>query len=66
MPATETKVNLKPLGDRVVLEVLDDAEQTSGGIFIPDTAREKPQKGVMKCRLKLATRCFSLNTAALT
>jgi chaperonin GroES len=47
MPATETKVNLKPLGDRVVLEVLDDAEQTSGGIFIPDTAREKPQKGVI-------------------
>jgi chaperonin GroES len=47
MPATETKVNLKPLGDRVVLEVLDDAEQTTGGIFIPDTAREKPQRGVI-------------------
>lgn len=47
MPATETKVNIKPLGDRVVLEVLDDAEQTSGGIFIPDTAREKPQRGVI-------------------
>lgn len=47
MPATETKVNLKPLGDRVVLEILDDNEQTSGGIFIPDTAREKPQRGVI-------------------
>jgi chaperonin GroES len=47
MPATETKVNIKPLSDRVVLEVLNDAEQTAGGIYIPDTAREKPQQGVI-------------------
>lgn len=47
MPATETKVNIKPLSDRVVLEVIDETEQTSGGIFIPDTAREKPQKGLV-------------------
>ena len=47
MPATETKVQLKPLGDRVVLEVLNDTEQTTGGIFLPETAREKPQKGVV-------------------
>ncbi|MEB3287483.1 MAG: co-chaperone GroES [Vampirovibrionales bacterium] len=47
MPATQTKVNLKPLGDRVVLEVLNDNEQTSGGIYLPDTAREKPQRGVI-------------------
>jgi chaperonin GroES len=47
MPATETKVNIKPLADRVVLEVLNDTEQTAGGIYIPDTAREKPQKGVV-------------------
>lgn len=47
MPATETKVNLKPLGDRVVLEVLEESEQTVGGIFIPDTAREKPQRGLV-------------------
>jgi chaperonin GroES len=47
MPATETKVNLKPLGDRVVLEVLEESEQTVGGIFIPDTAREKPQRGLI-------------------
>jgi chaperonin GroES len=49
MPATETKekVNLKPLSDRVVLEVLNDTEQTAGGIYIPDTAREKPQRGVV-------------------
>lgn len=47
MPATQTETKLKPLGDRVVLEVLDDNEQTAGGIFIPDTAREKPQRGVI-------------------
>lgn len=45
MPATETKVNIKPLGDRVVLEVLDETEQTAGGIYLPETAREKPQRG---------------------
>jgi chaperonin GroES len=47
MPATETKINIKPLADRVVLEVLNDNEQTSGGIYLPDTAREKPQRGVV-------------------
>jgi len=47
MPATETKVNIQPLDDRVVLEVLADNEQTAGGIYIPDTAREKPQQGII-------------------
>lgn len=47
MPATETKVNIKPLSDRVVLEVLNENEQTAGGIYIPDTAREKPQQGLI-------------------
>lgn len=47
MPATKTDVKIKPLADRVVLEVLDDAEQTAGGIYIPDTAREKPQRGII-------------------
>lgn len=47
MPATETQVKLKPLGDRVVLEVMDETEQTAGGIYLPDTAREKPQRGVV-------------------
>ncbi len=37
--------NIKPLGERVVLKVIDDVEKTSGGIFIPDSAKEKPQKG---------------------
>lgn len=38
-------MTIKPLGDKVVLKVIDDAQQTQGGIFIPDSAKEKPQKG---------------------
>jgi chaperonin GroES len=47
MPATETQVNLKPLGDRVVLEVVESNDQTPGGIYLPDTAKEKPQTGII-------------------
>ncbi len=36
---------IKPLGERIVIKVIEDTEQTSGGIFIPDSAKEKPQKG---------------------
>lgn len=36
---------IKPLGDKIVIKVIEDGEQTSGGIFIPDSAKEKPQKG---------------------
>ena len=36
---------LRPIGDRVVVKIIEDTEQTSGGIFIPDSAKEKPQKG---------------------
>ena len=36
---------LKPLQDRIDIKVIEDTEQTSGGIFIPDSAKEKPQKG---------------------
>lgn len=36
---------IKPLSDRIVIKVIEDNEQTSGGIFIPDSAKEKPQKG---------------------
>jgi len=36
---------IKPLQDRIVIKVIDDVQQTSGGIFIPDSAKEKPQKG---------------------
>ena len=36
---------LRPLDDRVVLKVLDAEEMSSGGIVLPDTAKEKPQRG---------------------
>lgn len=36
---------LKPLDDRVVVEAMDAEERTSGGIVLPDTAKEKPQRG---------------------
>ena len=36
---------LRPLDDRVVLKVMDAEEKTAGGIVLPDTAREKPQRG---------------------
>lgn len=38
-------VNLRPLDDRVVVKVLDAEEKTAGGIVLPDTAKEKPQRG---------------------
>lgn len=41
------KVNIKPLADRVVIEPASAEEKTSGGLIIPDTAKEKPQKGVV-------------------
>ena len=39
------KVNIKPLADRVVVEAAAAEEKTAGGIIIPDTAKEKPQRG---------------------
>ncbi len=38
-------MNLKPLGDRVVVEHVEQADKTLGGVFLPDTAKEKPQEG---------------------
>jgi len=38
-------VNVRPLGDRVLVKPLDPAETKKGGIIIPDTAKEKPQEG---------------------
>jgi len=38
-------MQLKPLGDRVVIKVLNQEEKTKGGIVLPDTATEKPQEG---------------------
>lgn len=42
---TTTKVNLKPLGDRVLIKPLPQEEKTKGGVILPDTAKEKPQQG---------------------
>jgi len=38
-------MKFRPLHDRVLIKVLDSDEKTSGGIIIPDTAKEKPQEG---------------------
>ncbi len=38
-------MKLKPIGDRVVVKVLEQEEKTKGGIVLPDTAKEKPQQG---------------------
>jgi chaperonin GroES len=38
-------INLKPLGSRVVVEPIEQEEVTPGGIVLPETAKEKPQKG---------------------
>jgi chaperonin GroES len=38
-------VNVKPLGDRVLVQPIEEAETKKGGIIIPDTAKEKPQEG---------------------
>lgn len=39
--------SIKPLGDRVVVRTVEAEEKTAGGLFIPDTAKEKPQKGTI-------------------
>ncbi len=38
-------MNLQPLGDRLIVEVLEEEEITASGIVLPDTAKEKPQRG---------------------
>jgi chaperonin GroES len=38
-------MDLKPLGDRIVVKVIEELERTKGGIVLPDTAKEKPQEG---------------------
>ena len=41
------KLNLKPLDDRIVVEPLEAEEMTAGGIVLPDSAKEKPQRGTV-------------------
>src|SRR5829696_8897534 len=43
--ATNTSVKVNPLADRVVIRALEETEQMRGGLYIPDTAKEKPQQG---------------------
>lgn len=43
--ATKTKTKVVPLADRVVVKAFEETEQMRGGLFIPDTAKEKPQQG---------------------
>ncbi len=38
-------MNLKPLGDRLIVRAIDEEETTKSGLVLPDTAKEKPQKG---------------------
>lgn len=40
-------MNIKPLGDRVVIQVKKEEETTKSGIVLPDTAKEKPQEGIV-------------------
>jgi chaperonin GroES len=40
-----TKLKIAPMADRVVIEPLEDTEEMRGGLYIPDTAKEKPQQG---------------------
>ncbi len=46
-PATKSKskVKIQPLADRVVIQPIEEAEEMKGGLYIPDTAKEKPQQG---------------------
>jgi len=41
----KSKVQIRPLADRVVVEPLEETEEMRGGLYIPDTAKEKPQQG---------------------
>ncbi len=42
------KLNIKPLGDKVIVKRVEATEVTAGGIFLPDAAREKPKRGVVQ------------------
>jgi chaperonin GroES len=43
--ATATEIKVKPLADRVVVKAIEESESMRGGLYIPDTAKEKPQQG---------------------
>ncbi len=43
--ASKTKITVSPMADRVVVEPMEETEEMRGGLYIPDTAKEKPQQG---------------------
>ncbi|MGH7578421.1 MAG: co-chaperone GroES [Longimicrobiales bacterium] len=43
--ATAAETQIRPLADRIVIKPLEETEQMRGGLYIPDTAKEKPQQG---------------------
>jgi chaperonin GroES len=45
--ATQAQTNIRPLGDRVVVKPVGREEQTKSGIYLPDTAQEKPQEAIV-------------------
>jgi hypothetical protein len=67
-------MKLKPLGDRVIVQALEEEETTASGIVLPDTAKEKPQKGKVlavgdgrvneETGKRTPTRSFTASTAA--
>ncbi|MEI8389864.1 MAG: co-chaperone GroES [bacterium] len=40
-----SELKIRPLGDKILIKVLEETQTTTGGIILPDSAREKPQKG---------------------
>lgn len=42
------KVKIRPLGDKVLVKRMEAEEKTAGGLFLPDTAKEKPKRGVVQ------------------
>ena len=46
--ATKSKVKIKPLDDRVLVEQCEAEETTAGGIVLPDSAQQKPQRGTVR------------------
>ncbi len=42
------KLSIRPLGDKIIIKRVDADEQTAGGIYLPDAAREKPKRGTVK------------------
>ena len=45
--ADKASLKLRPLGDRVIVEALEQEEKTSSGLLLPETAKEKPQEGLV-------------------